>query len=229
MKNKTLFIFSILFIGIGSIFIIKKTKTELNLDVGKTLLSSDVVEDSISYTNFLIDVKNKKTEFLKSDDAKKYLFDIYNEKISKYWIGTKWDFNGTTRNPNEGTIACGYFVTNVLADLGFKIQRVKLAQDVSSKMINELCVNVKRFGDFNKLKEYIEKQPNHSVFIIGLDFHTGYVLKANEKIYFLHSNYIDNEGVIKEEIDYSKALRSSKSFMIGNLSENNELISNWMK
>src|SRR5690606_26228730 len=133
-----------------------------------------------------------------TNEAKKFLFEIYNISIPKYWIGTKWDFNGTTRKPNEGTIACGYFVTNILADLGFKIERVKLAQAVSSKMINELCVNIKRFADFNKLKEYIKNQPNYSIFIIGLDYHTGYILKSENKIYFLHSNYIDKEGVVKE-------------------------------
>lgn len=210
-------------------FLIENSKKELNLEIDKTMKSSVMFEDSIPYTDFLNEVKNEKTKFLNTNEAKKFLFEIYNESIPKYWLGTKWDFNGTTRKPNEGTIACGYFVTNILADLGFKIERVKLAQDVSSRMINELCVNVKRFGDFNKLKEYIKNQPNNSVFIIGLDYHTGYVLKADDKIYFLHSNYIDNEGVVKEEIDDSRALRSSKSFMIGNLSENNNLISNWIK
>lgn len=229
MKNKTLFIYSILFNGIGAIFLIKSTKSNFKFDIDKTMKSSDMIEDSISYIQFLSNVQEQKAKFSNTNEAKKLLFEIYNTSIPKYWIGTKWDFNGTTRKPNKGTIACGYFVTNILADLGFKIERVKLAQDVSSKMINVLCVNVKRFGDFNKLKEYIKNQPNYSVFIIGLDYHTGYVLKADDKIYFLHSNYIDKEGVVKEEIDNSRALRSSKSYMIGYLSENNELISNWMK
>src|SRR5437764_1215954 len=35
------------------------------------------------------------------------------------WFGTPWDFNGTTQTPGEGKIACGYFVTTVMRDLGF--------------------------------------------------------------------------------------------------------------
>ncbi|WP_177764996.1 hypothetical protein [Flavobacterium sp. I3-2] len=229
MKNKSLIIVSILFMGIGSIFYIQNSKTESNKSKVEIIDHYDFKKDSILYSDYLKQVKNQKSNFTNISEAKNFLFEIYNKNIPEYWIGTKWNFNGTTRIPNKGTIACGYFVTNTLSDVDFKIERVKLAQEVSSKMINQLCVNIKRFGDFSKLKDYINNQPDQSVFIIGLDFHTGFVLKSGNKIYFLHSNYIDNEGVIKEEIDNSIALRSTKTFMIGNLTENEELISEWIK
>ena len=230
MKIKTLIIFSILFVGIGAILFIRKNKPidHLNEIIVTTNSPNHSVEDSITYEDFLLEVKSKKQNFTNNNEAKKYLFEVFDNKIPEYWVGTKWDFNGTSRKPKEGTIACGYFVTNILSDLGFQIQRVQLAQAVSSKMIKELCIDIKRFGDFDKLKDYIKNQPNHSIFIIGLDFHTGFVLKTDDKIYFLHSNYIDNQGVVKEEIENSKALKSSKSFMIGNLSENEKLITKWI-
>src|ERR1700741_5295000 len=44
------------------------------------------------------------------------------------WYGTPWGFYGTTEEPGQGTIACGYFVTTVLRDAGCSLQRIKLAQ-----------------------------------------------------------------------------------------------------
>src|SRR5678815_2190781 len=37
---------------------------------------------------------------------------IYSEIFSS-WYGTAWDFNGTTEVPQQGKIACGYFVSTV--------------------------------------------------------------------------------------------------------------------
>ena len=43
--------------------------------------------------------------------------------IAPAWIGTKWDFNGITEVPQQGKIACGYFVTTVLRDAGLPAVR----------------------------------------------------------------------------------------------------------
>ena len=41
--------------------------------------------------------------------------------------------------------------------------------------------------------------------------------ELNKNTYFIHSNYIRNEGVIKELTKNSKARNASKTFMIGTL------------
>lgn len=112
--------------------------------------------------------------------------------------------------------------------MGFKISRVKLAQAASSKIINELCKEVKNYAKFEDLEQYLKNQPDQSVFIVGLDFHTGYILKDKTGLYFLHSNYIDRKGVMKESIQTSYALKSSKTFMIGNLTKNEKLLNEWI-
>ena len=87
-------------------------------------------------------------------------------------------------------------------------------------MIFCLCANVKKFStlsDFKKTPPHLSKI---DVFIVGLDFHTGFILKENEHLYFFHSNYIGSKGVIKEAIDGPRALRTSKSFMTGSVTEN---------
>jgi hypothetical protein len=64
---------------------------------------------------------------------KKDLAYIIDKKLLPYWLGTTWNFNGTTQVPGEGSIACGYFVTTLLRDAGVKLERVKLAQMASEK------------------------------------------------------------------------------------------------
>ena len=50
----------------------------------------------------------------------------------EHWKGTPWDFNGTTRIPGQGTIACGYFVTTALQDAGFDLPRYRCGQMAES-------------------------------------------------------------------------------------------------
>ncbi|WP_297334000.1 hypothetical protein [Flavobacterium sp.] len=157
-----------------------------------------------------------------------YFFNLINTDIYNHWKGTEWAFYGMTRRPNEGTIACGYFVTTTLCDVGLKIDRVRLAQCTSGEMIKELCVDIHTFKDFKKFKSFLTNQPIKSVFIVGLDYHTGYIIKDTSKLYFLHSNYIRNQGVVKEEIDSSAALINNKFFMIGSLTANEALLQKWI-
>ncbi|HLN94128.1 MAG TPA: hypothetical protein VK183_00735 [Flavobacterium sp.] len=157
-----------------------------------------------------------------------YLFQLVNDDLYCYWKGTPWDFYGMTRQPQQGQIACGYFVTNTLADLGFRIERIRLAQVASGEMIRELCTNIKTFNRFDQLETFLKSQPDRSVFIIGLDFHTGYIVKDGES-YFLHSNYLGREGVIKEPMRTSRALVHNKFFMIGSLSQNKAFVNRWFE
>jgi hypothetical protein len=201
------------------------------LGVSETNTYSNNEKPSITYEDFLSSVKTEK-EKLKTKpiaDSKEYFFQLINNKIPAYWTGTAWDFNGVTRKPGEGKIACGYFITNTLTDLGFSIERVKLAQAASSVLIKATCVDIKHCAGFDGLKTYLAAQPEHSVFIVGLDFHTGYIAKERKDCYFIHSNYINSKGVTKEKIDVSEALQASKTFMIGSISSNDEFIRQWIK
>jgi hypothetical protein len=61
------------------------------------------------------------------------------EDIIAQWYGTPWDFNGITQEPRQGQIACGYFVTTVLRDAGFTLNRIRLAQSPSSEIIKAVA------------------------------------------------------------------------------------------
>lgn len=188
-------------------------------------------DQKISYSDFLENVKAERKQLKNQpiSEAKEYFFQLINDKIPSYWINTPWDFNGVTRQPGEGKIACGYFITNTMVDLGFNIERVKLAQAASSVLIDATCVKTKWCQGFDALKNYLSSQPKHSVFIVGLDFHTGYLTKENNDCYFIHSNYINAAGVTKEKIDDSEALKASKVFYIGSITANDDFIKKWVE
>ena len=188
------------------------------------------VDNKVDYIEFKKSVNNNKCLLINHPTKKigNYLFKLIDEDIYDYWAGTPWEFHGATQQPKTGSIACGYFVTTTLTDLGFKIDRVGLAEVRSGDMIKKLCVGIRSFNSLSKLDSYLAKQPVNSVFIIGLDFHTGYVVKTATGCYFFHSSYINKEGVVREKIDASRALSTNKFFMIGSLTANENLLRKWV-
>ncbi|MFI5162244.1 MAG: hypothetical protein ACHQHN_13280 [Sphingobacteriales bacterium] len=188
------------------------------------------VKSKVDYSEFKKTVNDNKNLLINhpTKDIRNYLFKLVDGDIFDYWEGTPWDFYGKTLQPKTGSIACGYFVTTTLTDLGFKIDRVGLAECRSGDMIKKLCMGIHSFNSLDKLSSYLAKQPVNSVFIVGLDFHTGYVIKTTTGCYFMHSYYFKKQGVIKEKIDESPALSSNKFFMIGSLTANENLLRKWI-
>lgn len=135
-----------------------------------------------------------------------------------YWKGTRWDYNGTSRSPGQGNIACGYFVCHVLADLGYRIPIRQYATKPSSHMIRRLCSEVRGGAMGPAFQRYLSAAPPGSVHLLGLDYHTGLVLKdLRGQCWLLHSFYRYRVGVVKETVERSDALHMSQSFLIGRL------------
>lgn len=182
---------------------------------------------AIPYTTFTA-VSKKELNRLKQekniDSIQKFIYRAIAVDMPLYWKGTKWDFNGTTRTAGEEAIACGYFITTILEDIGLKLNRVHLAQEPSSVLIRSTCNKIKTYSGFEELKSYLDSSEDESVFIVGLDFYTGFIIKQGGQCYFFHSNYINKMGVVKESINESGALKNSKSFMIGNLTSNKDYL-----
>lgn len=134
------------------------------------------------------------------------------------WYGTLWSFNGTTEKPNEGSIACGYFVTTVLRDAGIPVQRIKMAQCASEQMIRTVCdqSSVNNFSNYSieKFCEALKTKPE-GLYIVGLDNHTGFITIEKDGIYFTHSSFVKPGYVIKEKAISSIVLSSSRYRVVG--------------
>ncbi|MCM3870860.1 MAG: hypothetical protein ND895_09245 [Pyrinomonadaceae bacterium] len=155
---------------------------------------------------------------------------IYTE-VFPSWYGTAWDFNGTTETPRQGKIACGYFVSTVLRDAGWRVQRVKLAQQASENIILSLTTDayIKRFrrveiGKFvNAVKDW-----GPGLYVVGLDIHVGFIVNTADQVYFIHSSYIDPYAVVKESAMESKILAASHYRVIGKVSADDVFIVKWL-
>lgn len=163
-------------------------------------------------------------------DAQKKLFSLLVSELIPCWIGTKWDFNGTTETPGQGSIACGYFVTTVLRDAGFQLNRYKYAQMASESMILKLTSKVKRFSNADQatVENYIRQTPS-GIFIAGLDNHTGFIVKSKDSIRFIHSvAYEDADGVVSQEISEATIFNISEYKILGEILHE-DMIRHWLE
>jgi hypothetical protein len=141
-----------------------------------------------------------------------YLLDVIHQSVFTRWYNTPWEFYGMTQKPQQGTIACGYFVTTVLQDAGFNVPRIKWAQLPSESMIKKLNPTLTRFSNksIDDFEAYFTNKPD-GLYIVGLDVHVGFVSKYKGKLQFIHSSYYQPSiGVLAEPLKGHNPLNDSK-------------------
>ena len=201
------------------------------------LLTFSLTNYTITKTNIERERNVLKSKYLSNEnkantlnEARQKLTDYLYQDIINHWYTTKWSFEGHTETPKQGTIACGYFVSTTLRDVGFNLNRYKLAQRNPEEEAKSIACGstIEKLQNISKqeLKKYFLKQKD-GIYFIGLDFHVGYIYKNNQEVYFIHSNYIDNKGVMKETIENSKAIVSSQYFIVP-ITHNDNLIKKWL-
>lgn len=152
-------------------------------------------------------------------------------EMMRCWIGTDYDFNGISEKPGEGPIACGYYVSTVIRDAGFQVNRYKLAQQPSQNIIrtfvtgdnSQLRVN----QDYEKYANWVENR-KPGIYIVGLDTHVGFIVVDRDGMKFLHSSGIDRTGVVEETRDDALALKWSRWRMLGHFSGEPEVMKKWL-
>ncbi len=153
-------------------------------------------------------------------------------KMMRCWLGTKYDFNGHCKKPGSGTIACGYFVSTVLQDAGFRVERYKLGQQPSQNIIRTFLprenMHIRSGLSYKKfLDEVIARGPG--IRIVGLDTHAAFLIVPQEgDIRFIHASGGPPQCVVDEDRYNADALRASKYRVTGNLTRSADLIHNWL-
>lgn len=177
--------------------------------------------------------KYKQTDSLQRDSllnvAHQYVFTTLVNDIFPSWYGTPWAFHGHTKTPKQGSIACGYFVTTTLQDVGFKLPRIKWAQMESERIIRKLTTDVKRFHNapITDVVKYINNKGD-GLYIVGLDQHVGFIVKQGNTLKFIHSNYYKpKEGVMAEPLVGWNPLNYSKYRVVGKIFDT-DMIERWV-
>lgn len=174
--------------------------------------------------------KNEIAQLRKTKNSGKDLEDYLLNKIIPHWYGTEWDFNGYTAIPNQGVIACGYFVSTTLLHAGIKINRYHLAQQGGTNEAKSLAIvdsNYRTIWGFDSLQTTMKRDYEDGLYFVGLDNHVGYLYLKNKELYFIHSNYIDDK-VMLEKAKYSQAFQSN-IYVIAEITTNEELLTKWRK
>jgi hypothetical protein len=123
------------------------------------------------------------------------LLEALDEEFFPAWEGTPWEFYGTSERPREGTIACGYYVTTILRDAGFRIERTRLAQQASEHIVKTFAQEseIQRFrhAPLADLIASVRKRHGDGLFIVGMDLHVGLLRLAGDKALLCHSAVLE--------------------------------------
>ncbi|WP_296941943.1 hypothetical protein [uncultured Dysgonomonas sp.] len=171
---------------------------------------------------------NKESQDSIVSEVQKYLLAI-SDDFFRSWYDTPWTFHGHSQTPKEGSIACGYFITTSLRDMGFNIPRIKWAQQASEYLIKKVSTDIRRFQQkpMKDVIAYIESK-GEGLYIVGLDSHVGYIYYINDKMSFVHANYYKPKiGVMSEPLIGRNPLNDSKYRVIGKIFDK-DMIRNWI-
>ncbi|MEJ6572115.1 MAG: hypothetical protein QNL01_01005 [Akkermansiaceae bacterium] len=160
----------------------------------------------------------------------KNFLEITMPELMLCWLGTPWDYNGTASTPGDGKIACGYFVSTVMRDAGFEVQRIKLAQQPSQNILRTFLprdqLQIKVGVDYEDYMQSVRNR-QHGIYIIGLDQHVGFLVNNSKGLNFIHSGGVHSR-VVTESRSEAKSIKDSRYRVIGNLTNNKDLIRRWL-
>lgn len=161
----------------------------------------------------------------------RFLFEEGILHMMNCWLGTPWDFEGMTEQPGKGTIACGYFVSTIVKDIGIPLDRIQMAQAPSETFIRTIIprAHIQTFSN-RAYRSFITDldQIGHGIYIIGLDTHIGFVVINHDGWRFIHSSTKNPSGVTSQSQENARAIKNSKYRVIGKLIADNDALLNWL-
>lgn len=216
---------------------VKKEIDTLNLGINLRsgnnykLLKSEITNKRQDFYNKYISLNDTTSKLALIESASDYITQTLLNDIFPYWYGTIWDFNGYTSVPNDGVIACGYFVSTTLRDVGFNLNRYHLAQQSALNEAKTLQVNdsirIYSKPTFEELKNELINNNKEGLYMVGLDCHVGYILIYDNDLFFIHSNYVEG-SVMLEYASTSPAFLNNQMYVISDISYNYGLIEKWI-
>ncbi|WP_299903007.1 hypothetical protein [uncultured Aquimarina sp.] len=219
------------------ITVVEKVQDTVTKNTIKSLQEIRLASDTLkNYQEIKNNIKQQKANYTKSStNSLSTLFkSSLLHRILPHWEGTEWSFEGHTSIPKKGKIACGYFVSTTLKHIGVNLNRYKLAQqspflEAKSLALDSDPIEISE-NSVNENITKIRKNLKEGIHFIGFDSsHVGYILKENEQLYLIHSNYIDSKGVEIEKIENSIVFASYDKFYLSELSTNENFLKHWIQ
>jgi len=172
--------------------------------------------------------ESQKDEILQQSRA---LLEASLPEMMRCWLGTPWDYSGTARSPGEEKIACGYFVSTILRDAGFQVDRSKLAQQASQYILETFVPReqtTKRIGSsYRDFSEELIKSGD-GVYVVGLDTHVAFLIVSEGTFHLIHSTSSQPWGVVDELPHQAGVLKKSRYRIYGSLTAQKHLLEKWL-
>ncbi len=142
------------------------------------------------------------------------------DTLTIHWLGTTWGLGvPQTQTPGEGKINCGTFVGTILRDLGFSVPVKKLQRQPAELIIKSLTAKqeILRFRN-RPVQEFVSEVAvaGDGVYIIGLDFHVGFLRVEAGAVRFIHASYVTGT-VVNELAATSEPIMSSRYRVVGKI------------
>ncbi|MBI1226268.1 MAG: hypothetical protein GC192_13625 [Bacteroidetes bacterium] len=155
------------------------------------------------------------------------------DEIIPHWYGTTWSFDGHTDQPQQGEIACGYFVSTTLQQVGLNVNRFQLAQQKPENEAKSLAVGTKiiEMEGANSAENIaqIKSKTSDGIYFVGLgQSHVGYLLKRKNELFFIHSSYFTPGTVTVELASKSPVFCAYSHYYIVELSNNKVFLKRWL-
>ena len=197
------------------------------------------------YTALIAELKSQreqlKQEYLNAASASQqqeilghasYLLEETLPQMMRCWLGHPYDFNGTATVPGEGKIACGYFVSVIMRDAGFDINRIRVAQQPSQNIIRTFVDHKVNYEIKVGIPypDYVDHIMNkyEGIQIVGLDTHVAFVVIQNGEMRYIHASAGSDRCVVDEDKENASSLKHSNYRVISNISRNSDVIKRWI-
>lgn len=176
------------------------------------------------------EAKTKEQKAAVENDAR-VILELVMPEMMRCWLGTPYDFNGTAEKPGEGRIACGYFVSTVIRDAGFKVNRYRLAQQPSENILRtfiprENCI-LEVGTEFSAYADKVDGM-DKGIYLVGLDTHVGFIVNRSDGLKFIHASGLRPWAVVEETRENAGALQRSNWRMIGGLTGEVGVVRTWL-
>jgi hypothetical protein len=218
----------------------KKNETEKTSNLSEELrllgiFSSEKTNRSYEQTKrFVAQLReNYQTNSLSEDSLSTLFTDILLNEIIPYWYGTHWSFDGHSAEPKKGEIACGYFLSTTLCDMGLNMNKYKFAQQTPENEAKTFAFNQNVLVlEHHTRAEHInalQKNTKEGIYFIGFgDKHVGFLLKRKNNLFLIHSKYENAFGVCIEKPSESNMFSGYSKLYLSPISTNKKLLHKWL-
>ncbi len=142
------------------------------------------------------------------------------DSLHRAWLGTRWGLGmpQTTRS-QQGKVNCGLFVALILRYAGFNFNIWTFNRQAAVHAIKSMAPRKqRRYFSRVKMKRFLAevKKMGPGLFLIGLDFHIGFLRQDERGLRFIHASYID-KVVVDEPAKEAIPIVTSKNRVVGKI------------